>query len=65
VTFCLRSVAAGVKIGKQMWMAENLHYQPEYDPQTGKSWCCDDDESLCGKLRETQLQELRYVCPLH
>jgi uncharacterized protein (TIGR02145 family) len=32
-----------VKIGNQVWMAENLNYQ------TGNSWCYDDRQSNCNK----------------
>jgi uncharacterized protein (TIGR02145 family) len=32
-----------VKIGEQVWMAENLNYQ------TDSSWCYDDDTSNCNK----------------
>jgi uncharacterized protein (TIGR02145 family) len=32
-----------VKIGNQVWMAENLNYK------TGKSWCYDGDNSNCEK----------------
>jgi uncharacterized protein (TIGR02145 family) len=32
-----------VKIGNQVWMAENLNYK------TGKSWCFEDDDFYCKK----------------
>ena len=34
-----------VVIGRKRWMAENLNYQP----QSGNSWCYDNDNSNCGK----------------
>jgi len=34
-----------VTIGGKTWMAENLNYQP----QTGKSWCYDNDNNNCNK----------------
>jgi len=34
-----------VVIGKKRWMAENLNYQP----QSGNSWCYNNDNSNCGK----------------
>jgi len=32
-----------VKVGNQVWMAENLNYK------TGKSWCFEDDDFYCSK----------------
>jgi len=34
-----------VVIGRKRWMAENLNYQP----QSGNSWCYNNDNSNCGK----------------
>jgi uncharacterized protein (TIGR02145 family) len=34
-----------VKIGEQVWMAENLNYKPS----SGNSWCYDNKESNCNK----------------
>jgi hypothetical protein len=31
------------KIGKQVWMAENMNYKPD----TGENWCYNDSDSYC------------------
>lgn len=38
-----------VKIGKQIWMAENLNYADSinYPSMLGRNWCKDDDPSNC------------------
>lgn len=48
-----------VKIGKQVWMAENLDYVSEKG-----SWCYDDDSSNCDKLgRLYDWDTAKKVCP--
>jgi len=48
------------RIGGRKWMARNLNYQP----QTGKSWCYDNDSSNCDKYgRLYDWNTARTVCP--
>ncbi|MDR2591598.1 MAG: leucine-rich repeat protein [Chitinispirillales bacterium] len=47
-------------IGGRRWMAENMNYLP----QSGKSWCFDNDTSNCGKYgRLYDWNTARTVCP--
>jgi len=49
-----------VAIGKQVWMAENLNYRP----QTGNSWCYNNDEYYCdiyGRLYDWKTA--KAACP--
>jgi uncharacterized protein (TIGR02145 family) len=49
-----------VKIGGKRWMAENLNYQP----QTGQSWCYENDNSNCNKYgRLYDWNTATSVCP--
>jgi len=49
-----------VVIGVKRWMAENLNYQP----QSGKSWCYDGDNSNCNKYgRLYDWKTAKTVCP--
>jgi len=49
-----------VVIGGKKWMAENLNYYP----QSGKSWCYDNDNSNCGKYgRLYDWNTAKTVCP--
>jgi uncharacterized protein (TIGR02145 family) len=49
-----------MKIGRQVWMAENMNYQPE----TGKSWCYNDSDSYCEKYgRLYGWETAKNVCP--
>jgi len=47
-------------IGGKRWMAENLNYEP----QSGNSWCYDDNSSNCNKYgRLYDWNTARTVCP--
>jgi len=49
-----------VRIGGRTWMAENLNYQP----QTGNSWCYNDDNSNCNKYgRLYDWNTAMSICP--
>ncbi len=49
-----------VVIGGKKWMAENLNYQP----QSGKSWCYDNNNSNCDKYgRLYDWKTAKTVCP--
>jgi len=49
-----------VVIGGNRWMGENLNYQP----QSGNSWCYDNNSSNCNKYgRLYDLDAARTVCP--
>ncbi|MDR2592186.1 MAG: fibrobacter succinogenes major paralogous domain-containing protein [Chitinispirillales bacterium] len=49
-----------VRIGGKAWMAENLSYVP----QTGNSWCYDNDNSYCDKYgRFYDWNTANTVCP--
>ena len=49
-----------VEVGGRRWMAENLGYQP----QSGKSWCYDDDSSNCDKYGKLyDWETATAVCP--
>jgi uncharacterized protein (TIGR02145 family) len=49
-----------VVIGGKTWMGENLNYQP----QTGKSWCSDNEESNCNKYgRLYDWKTAKKACP--
>ena len=48
-----------IKIGDQLWMAENLNYKT-----TSDSWCLDDDESNCGTYGRLYTWEAaKRACP--
>jgi len=49
-----------VTIGRKKWMAENLNYQP----QSGNSWCYDNNNSNCDKYgRLYDWKTAMTVCP--
>jgi uncharacterized protein (TIGR02145 family) len=49
-----------VRIGNLLWMAENLNYLP----QSGNSWCYDNDDSNCNKYgRLYDWKTANEVCP--
>jgi uncharacterized protein (TIGR02145 family) len=49
-----------VKIGKQVWMAENMNYKTS----VGKSWCFEDDDFYCKKYgRLYDWNTAAKVCP--
>jgi uncharacterized protein (TIGR02145 family) len=49
-----------VKIGKHVWMAENLSYQPK----TGNAWCYNNDESMCARYgRLYDWNTAKAACP--
>jgi uncharacterized protein (TIGR02145 family) len=49
-----------VKIGGQIWMAQNLNYKP----QTGESWCYKNDTSYCDEYgRLYDWNTAKKVCP--
>jgi len=50
-----------VKIGDKVWMAQNLNYLP----QSGNSWCYNNDNSYCAKYgRLYDWETAMKVCPL-
>jgi uncharacterized protein (TIGR02145 family) len=49
-----------VRIGDQVWMAENLNYKPK----TGRSWCYSNSDSYCAQYgRLYDWETAKTVCP--
>ena len=54
-----------VKIGNQVWMAENINYKPKDGWVFKKSFCYDDNENNCEKYgRYYTWEVVRKVCPV-